>query len=137
MKKRLPVVRGDCIGAERPCAHYSCRYNLVHVGIRRALRSALHDLGVDGDADAILDRVDRAARETPSCGLDLADIAERYGGLTQSDVAWYLGLFRQEIVTIERDVYERCRAFLEKSHGPTVESPVRSALQRHFDRRGA
>lgn len=89
--RRLPLVRADCAGGERPCPFVTCRYHLwLDVTKRGNVVFNFPDLE-PGDLE-------------PSCALD---VLEERGALTLEETARALNLTRERVRQIEEMVRRR------------------------------
>lgn len=89
---RLPRTRGDCVGAERPCAFVSCKFHL-YLDVKRSggITTNFPDLEPD---------------EIPeTCALDVAD----RGGATLDRVADVMNLTRERVRQIEEIAKRKIR----------------------------
>jgi hypothetical protein len=102
-----PVVRGDCVGDDRPCPFTACKYHLY--------------LDVSADTGTLkLNFPELEAWELEqSCALDVADL----GGITPEEVGEVMNLTRERIRQVEvrgllkLRVAERAEPSLGEFHG--------------------
>lgn len=96
--RRLPVTRGDCLDAPRPCHLVRCRHHLA-LEVERHGRRALKIVGG-------VEEIDLGAMAA-TCALDVVDANP--DGATLDAVADLFGLTRQAIQNLEARAMRRVR----------------------------
>lgn len=92
-RRRLPLTRGECEIAPRPCLYVSCRYNLfLDVSKGGGIKLNFPDLEPDEQLD--------------SCALDVAEA----GGHTLEEVGAILNITRERLRQIENEAFEQLAA---------------------------
>jgi hypothetical protein len=109
-RRRLPVVRDDCVDGERPCPFVSCRHHLF-LDVSPATGAIKINFPDLCDADGGI----RFEEMPETCALDVAD----RGGATSDRVAVMTNLTRERVRQIEASasavLIERLRGFLERA----------------------
>lgn len=95
LRRRMPVVRSECVDGPRPCPHTACRYHLFDT-VTRAKRERL-----DAGAEQMVE----------TCALDVAD----RGVSRLEQVAEILGSTRQLVQMIEARAVARLKARTSRS----------------------
>lgn len=101
-RRRLPLTRGDCREAERPCPYISCKWHLFLDVSRKtgSIKFNYPDL-IDHDGAPELEYLNE------TCALDIAD----RGGVTLEDLGEIMNMTRERI----RQLEEMIKAILEKN----------------------
>lgn len=119
--RRLPVVRGDCVGGHRPCPLVSCKYHLAVVGVagggRRAIQWNRGGVVPPGEPETWSDDAVVAYLATldETCVLDVADAVDG-GLLPHSALGELLGVTKQHAQQEEARALERAQA-MWRFHG--------------------